>query len=161
MKKIFFPNFSNSCSLNIFEPKIWRRLGAFPSCFLLSNDTLTLIGPLFLQSPADTPAAAVTRRLNKQFFNIWSKLHFTEEEAEVKFENTVLSPNYHVISYFFCVLRRMRSEGSKTAFQFSPARYLRTFDVLFEVRWISLRTWMLENIAQFPYFWRYVPTILR
>ena len=32
-KKIFFPNFSNSCSLNIFEPKIWRRLGTFPSCF--------------------------------------------------------------------------------------------------------------------------------
>ena len=29
-----FPNFSNSCSLNIFEPKIWRRLGTFPSCFL-------------------------------------------------------------------------------------------------------------------------------
>ena len=27
-----FPNFSNSCSLNIFEPKIWRRLGTFPSC---------------------------------------------------------------------------------------------------------------------------------
>ena len=33
-KKFFFPNFSNSCSLNIFEPKIWRRLGTFPSCFL-------------------------------------------------------------------------------------------------------------------------------
>ena len=32
-KKIF-PNISNSCSLNIFEPKIWRRLGTFPSCFL-------------------------------------------------------------------------------------------------------------------------------
>ena len=34
LKKKFFPNFSNSCSLNIFEPKIWRRLGTFPSCFL-------------------------------------------------------------------------------------------------------------------------------
>ena len=32
LKKNFFPNFSNSCSLNIFEPKIWRRLGTFPSC---------------------------------------------------------------------------------------------------------------------------------
>ena len=32
-KKYFFPNISNSCSLNIFEPKIWRRLGTFPSCF--------------------------------------------------------------------------------------------------------------------------------
>ena len=31
--KFFFPNFYNSCSLNIFEPKIWRRLGTFPSCF--------------------------------------------------------------------------------------------------------------------------------
>ena len=35
LKKFFFPNFSNSCSLNIFEPKIWRRLGTFPSCLLL------------------------------------------------------------------------------------------------------------------------------
>ena len=35
-KKFFFPNFSNSCSLNIFEPKIWRRLGTFPSCFFFS-----------------------------------------------------------------------------------------------------------------------------
>ena len=35
LKKIFFPNFSNSCSLNIFEPKIWRRLGTFPSCWYL------------------------------------------------------------------------------------------------------------------------------
>ena len=34
LKKNFFPNFSNSCSLNIFEPKIWCRLGTFPSCFL-------------------------------------------------------------------------------------------------------------------------------
>ena len=33
-KKNFFPNFSNSCSLNIFEPKIWRRLGTFPSCLI-------------------------------------------------------------------------------------------------------------------------------
>ena len=33
LKKIIFPNVSNSCSLNIFEPKIWRRLGTFPSCF--------------------------------------------------------------------------------------------------------------------------------
>ena len=32
LKKIIFPNVSNSCSLNIFEPKIWRRLGTFPSC---------------------------------------------------------------------------------------------------------------------------------
>ena len=32
-EKFFFPNFYNSCSLNIFEPKIWRRLGTFPSCF--------------------------------------------------------------------------------------------------------------------------------
>ena len=31
-KNNFFPNISNSCSLNIFEPKIWRRLGTFPSC---------------------------------------------------------------------------------------------------------------------------------
>ena len=31
-EKFFFPNFYNSCSLNIFEPKIWRRLGTFPSC---------------------------------------------------------------------------------------------------------------------------------
>ena len=36
LKKKFFPNFSNSCSLNIFEPKIWRRLGTFPSCFFFS-----------------------------------------------------------------------------------------------------------------------------
>ena len=36
-KKIFFPNFYNSGSLNIFEPKIWRRLGTFPSCFLFSH----------------------------------------------------------------------------------------------------------------------------
>ena len=35
LKKNFFPNFSNSCSLNIFEPKIWRRLGTFPSCLNL------------------------------------------------------------------------------------------------------------------------------
>ena len=35
-EKFFFPNFSNSCSLNIFEPKIWRRLGTFPSCFFFS-----------------------------------------------------------------------------------------------------------------------------
>ena len=35
LKKNFFPNFSNSCSLNIFEPKIWRRLGTFPSCFFV------------------------------------------------------------------------------------------------------------------------------
>ena len=33
-EKKIFPNFSNSCSLNIFEPKIWRRLGTFPSCFV-------------------------------------------------------------------------------------------------------------------------------
>ena len=26
----------NSCSLNIFEPKIWRRLGTFPSCCILN-----------------------------------------------------------------------------------------------------------------------------
>ena len=26
-EKKIFPNFSNSCSLNIFEPNIWRRLG--------------------------------------------------------------------------------------------------------------------------------------
>ena len=32
LKNFFFPNFYNSCSLNIFEPKIWRRLGTFPSC---------------------------------------------------------------------------------------------------------------------------------
>ena len=32
-KNNFFPDISNSCSLNIFEPKIWRRLGTFPSCF--------------------------------------------------------------------------------------------------------------------------------
>ena len=50
-EKFFFPNFYNSCSLNIFEPKIWRRLGTFPSCFLFffSVDNLTLSGPLFLQ----------------------------------------------------------------------------------------------------------------
>ena len=35
-EKFFFPNFYNSCSLNIFEPKIWRRLGTFPSCFFFS-----------------------------------------------------------------------------------------------------------------------------
>ena len=38
-EKKFFPNFSNSCSLNIFEPKIWRRLGTFPSCFLFKTDS--------------------------------------------------------------------------------------------------------------------------
>ena len=32
LQKKNFPNFSNSCSLNIFEPKIWRRLETFPSC---------------------------------------------------------------------------------------------------------------------------------
>ena len=35
-EKFFFPNFYNSCSLNIFEPKIWRRLGTFPSYFFFS-----------------------------------------------------------------------------------------------------------------------------
>ena len=39
-KKFFFPNFSNSCSLNIFEPKIWRRLGTFPSCFVFWRNWL-------------------------------------------------------------------------------------------------------------------------
>ena len=48
-EKFFFPNFHNSCSLNIFEPKIWRRLGTFPSCCFFSVDNLTLSGPLFLQ----------------------------------------------------------------------------------------------------------------
>ena len=46
-EKFFFPNFSNSCSLNIFEPKIWRRLGTFPSCFSFPAYNLTLNGPLF------------------------------------------------------------------------------------------------------------------
>ena len=40
LKKNFFPNFSNSCSLNIFEPKIWRRLGTFPSCFKKNYSTV-------------------------------------------------------------------------------------------------------------------------
>ena len=44
----FFPNFSNSCSLNIFEPKIWRRLGTFPSCFLFQL-TISLWMVHFLQ----------------------------------------------------------------------------------------------------------------
>ena len=35
-KNNFSANISNSCSLNIFEPKIWRRLGTFPSCFFFS-----------------------------------------------------------------------------------------------------------------------------
>ena len=47
-KKFFFPNFSNSCSLNIFEPKIWRRLGTFPSCFLFQL-TISLWMVHFLQ----------------------------------------------------------------------------------------------------------------
>ena len=37
-----FSNFSNSCSLNIFEPKIWRRLGTFPSCSSIMLYTLPL-----------------------------------------------------------------------------------------------------------------------
>ena len=37
-EKFFFPNFYNSCSLNIFEPKIWRRLGTFSSCLILRID---------------------------------------------------------------------------------------------------------------------------
>ena len=48
LKKKFFPNFSNSCSLNIFEPKIWRRLGTFPSCFLF-QPTISLWMVHFLQ----------------------------------------------------------------------------------------------------------------
>ena len=39
-KNFFFPNFSNSCSLNIFEPKIWRRLGTFPSCLVNTKDII-------------------------------------------------------------------------------------------------------------------------
>ena len=35
----FFPKISNSCSLNIFEPKIWRRLGTFPTCFFFCRQT--------------------------------------------------------------------------------------------------------------------------
>ena len=43
LKNFFSPNFYNSCSLNIFEPKIWRRLGTFPSCFLIHTNYKRLI----------------------------------------------------------------------------------------------------------------------
>ena len=53
-EKFFFPNFYNSCSLNIFEPKIWRRLGTFPSCYFqvfglfLAGELQLLKVPFFL-----------------------------------------------------------------------------------------------------------------
>ena len=97
MKKIFFPNFSNSCSLNIFEPKIWRRLGTFPSCF-------------FFFSPDYNPHTDRSTFYNSQFC--------AEHLGQVRPRQTLLQrvPTFHFLLFQGNIQNRTCPKGPPFGF---------------------------------------------
>ena len=52
----------------------------------LPHANLAMNGPLFVQSPPDTPAAAVAQHAISEFL-----LRFTEEEAEVRKKRSLIA----------------------------------------------------------------------
>ena len=108
LKKFFFPNFSNSCSLNIVEPKIWRRLGTFLSCFSkpkpshttdCRSNTYLIMNKLLQLYTFNVPCHKKSASLRLTFYVRF--LHISEFPCEADVSKLFKS---YTLSFFSCRL---------------------------------------------------------
>ena len=171
-EKFFFPNFYNTCSLNIFEPKIWRRLGTFPSCLYQLNQLNMQLKLkissvyIFLVGAFLEKCARLLHRLVFFFVTAHSlcTYHFLVQTliglggfSGRGFES-LLQPET-----FSCFAKRTRLKSPPFNFFGTVILFFETFYVFKdEVKTVSpYGPGNIQSKALYPNFWRYIRTILR